>query len=166
MQTTTVKAGIYAARFSSTGSGQSKAYARKNLSSTEKNLTVSGNFTITKEGASNANTPIFRLYDSAGKQLLSLYRQNLSSDKVFVTDGTTAIQANKTMPLNTWMKFDLHIIVAGNGTSTIEVYMDGVLAARTTTARLGTTGVLTIQIGNDTTKQVFTLFADDIAVLK
>jgi hypothetical protein len=166
VQTATVKTGIYAARFSSTGGSQSKAYARKNLNSIEKNLTVSGNFMITQEGASNANTPIFRLYDSSGKQLLSLYRQNLSSDKVFVTDGTTALQASKIMPLNTWTKFDLHVIVAGNGTSTIEVYMDGVLAARTTTARLSAVGVLTIQIGNDTTKQVFTMFADDISVLK
>jgi tartrate-resistant acid phosphatase type 5 len=166
VQSSTVKNGSFAARLSSTNSTQSKAYARKNLSAAEKNVTVSSYFMIAQEGASNSNVPIFRLYDSAGKRLLTLYRQNLSSDKVYVTDGATRWLANRTMPLNTWVKFDLHVIIVGNGTSTIEVYMDGVLAAKTTTANMGTAGIFTIQIGNDTSKQIFTLYADDIIVSK
>jgi hypothetical protein len=121
---------------------------------------------ITQEGASNSNVPIFRLYDSTGKRLLTLYRQNLSNNQVYVTDGGTRWLASRTMPLNVWVKFDLHVIVVGNGTSTIEMYMDGILAARTTTANLGTAGVYTTQIGNDTAKQIFTLFTDDIAIWK
>lgn len=166
VQSSIVKNGGFAARLSSTSSTQSKVYARNNLSVAEKNVTVSGYFMITQEGASNANVPIFRLYDSAGKRLLTLYRQNLSSDKVYVTDGATRWLASRTMLLNIWVKFDLHVIVVANGTSTIEVYMDDVLAARTTTANIGTAGIFTIQIGNDTTKQIFTLYADDISIRK
>jgi len=166
VQSSTVKTGSFAARLSGTNSTQSKAYVRKNLSAAEKNVTVSGYFMITQEGASNSNVPIFRLYDSTGKRLLTLYRQNLSSDKIYVTDGATRWLASRTMPLNMWAKFDLHVIVVGNGSSTIEVYMDGVLVARTTTANIGTAGVFTIQIGNDTTKQIFTLYADDIVIWK
>jgi hypothetical protein len=166
VQSSIVKNGSFAARLSSTNGSQSKVYVRKNISSAEKNVTVSGYFMITQEGASNANVPIFRLYDSTGKRLLTLYRQNLSSDKVYITDGATRWQASKLMPLNTWVKFDLHVIITTNGASTIEVYMDDVLAARTTTANIGTAGVFTIQIGNDTTKQIFTLYADDISIRK
>jgi hypothetical protein len=166
VQSSTVKTGSFAARLSETSNTSSKAYVRKNLATPENNITVSGWFMITQEGASNANVPIFRLYDSTGKRLLTLYRQNLSSNRVYVTDGGTRLLASRTMPLNTWVKFDLHIIVAGNGASTIEVYMDGVLAAQTTTANLGTAGVSTLQIGNDTARQAFTMFADEITARK
>ncbi|HEU0297494.1 MAG TPA: DNRLRE domain-containing protein [Anaerolineales bacterium] len=166
VQSSTVKTGSFAARLSETSNTSSKAYVHKNLATPENNITVSGWFMITQEGASNANVPIFRLYDSTGKRLLTLYRQNLSSNRVYVTDGGIRLLASRTMPLNTWVKFDLHVIVAGNGASTIEVYMDGVLAARITTANLGTAGVYTLQIGNDTARQTFTMFADEITARK
>jgi hypothetical protein len=46
------------------------------------------------------------------------------------------------------------------------LYINDVLVFDTSTASLGTTGVLTAQIGNDTTKQIFTLFADDVIIKK
>ncbi len=121
---------------------------------------------ITVEGAKSANVPIFRLYDSYGKQWISLYRQNQDSNRVYVTDGATRWLASQTMPLNTWVKFDLHIITAGSGASTIELFMNGIRATQINTANLGTSGIYTIQIGNETLKQVFTLFADDIQISK
>ena len=66
------------------------------------------------------------------------------------------------MPLNTWGHFDLHVITAGTGASTIEVWLNGTLILQTTTASLGSSGVLTVQIGNDTASQAFTLYADNI----
>jgi len=55
----------------------------------------------------------------------------------------------------------VHVIAAGTGASTIEISMNGVSIYRTTTASLGTSGVRTVQIGND--KQLpFALYADNI----
>ncbi len=121
---------------------------------------------ISQEGTSGASVPIFRLYNSSGKLITNLYRKNLSNNQVLVSDGTTTWLASRTMSLNTWVQFDLHVIVNGKGASTIEVYMDGVLVVQTTTANLGTADVLTIQIGNDTTRQIFTSYADDIMITK
>jgi len=35
---------------------------------------------------------------------------------------------------------------------------------QTTTASLGTSGILSAQVGNETAKQVFTLFADNVQI--
>jgi hypothetical protein len=59
---------------------------------------------------------------------------------------------------------EVHVIVVGAGTSTVEVSVDGVLAYRSTTADLGTDNIATIQIGNETAKQTFRLNADNIEV--
>jgi hypothetical protein len=53
-----------------------------------------------------------------------------------------------------------------NGTaSTIDVRLNGTTIMQTTIANLGSVGVRWIQLGNDTTKQTFTLFADDVSVM-
>ena len=108
--------------------------------------------------------PLFRLYDASGTRLLNLYRQNLDNNSVWVSYGSTRNRLNGLLPLNTWAEYRLHLIVAGLGASTVEVFQDGVLVFSTTTADLGSTGVLTVQIGNDTSRQTFWLVADDILV--
>jgi hypothetical protein len=50
----------------------------------------------------------------------------------------------------------------GTGATTIEVRLNGTLVVRTPAARLGTAGIRTIQIGNDTSKQTFNLVADNV----
>ena len=42
--------------------------------------------------------------------------------------------------------------------------LNGAVIYRTTTASLGTAGVASVQIGNDTAKQPFTLFVDNVSV--
>ncbi len=44
------------------------------------------------------------------------------------------------------------------------MYQDGVLIYQTTSASLGTAGVLTVQVGNETAKQTFILFADNVQI--
>jgi hypothetical protein len=119
---------------------------------------------ITQEGISGGNVPVFRFLDPSGTRLLTLYRQNATNGQIWSYDGITRILSNTLMPLNTWTHFDVHVITNGAGASTIEVYMNGVRVIQTTTASLGTAGVLNIQIGNDTSKQTFTLYADNINV--
>jgi hypothetical protein len=165
VQTGTVRNGTYAALLSATGNVGSDAFARKIMTSPETDLTATGYFMVTQEGVTGANIPIFRLFDLSGNRLISLYRQNLDLNKVYFTDlsGAKTIVAGS-MPLNTWVKFDLHVITSGNGTSTLDIYLNSVLAYRSTTASLGISGVSVVQIGNDTSRQTFSLFADDVSI--
>jgi hypothetical protein len=158
--------GNFSAKFSETGNTGSLAYIRKSLFAPETSLKISGDFMIAQEGVSGGNIPIFRVFDSSGTRLLTLYRQNLTNGQIWSYDNTTRIQANTLMPLNIWMHFDLYVITNGTGASTIEVYMNGVRVIQTTTANLGSSGVFTVQIGNDTSKQISTMFADDIVIQK
>jgi hypothetical protein len=58
----------------------------------------------------------------------------------------------------------LHLITAGTGTSTVEVRLNGSLVYQSTTLSLGSAGVRSIQIGNETSRQTFTIVADNILV--
>jgi hypothetical protein len=166
VQGTTVNSGGFAARLSATANTGSAAYIRESLPAPELDLTVSGYFMVTQEGASGANVPLFRLYNASGTRLVTLYRQNLDSDRVWVSDGATRYSTTGLLPLNTWTKVTLRVVTAGTGASTVEIYINDVLVLSTNTASLGTAGVLTTQLGNDTTKQTFTLFADDVIIKK
>lgn len=162
VQNTVVHTGSFAVKLSETANTGSVAYSRKSLLAPETNLTISGDFMLTQEGVSGGNVPIFRLFDASTTRLLTIYRQNATNGQIWSYDGTTRNQASSLMPLNTWVHFEVHVITNGTSASTIEVYMNGALVIQTTTANLGTAGVLTMQIGNDTSKQVFTLYIDDI----
>jgi hypothetical protein len=67
------------------------------------------------------------------------------------------------LPLNTWGRVETHVIVNGTA-STIEIRLNGTVVYSATNASLGTAGIRTIQLGNDTSKQTFSLVADDVAV--
>lgn len=164
VQNTIVRTGAFSASLSETSTTGSYAYARATLLQSQIELNITGSFNIQTEGASGGNVPLFRLYDASGTRLLNLYRQNLDNNSVWVSHGSTRYRLNSLLPLNTWAEFRLHVITAGAGASTIEVFQDGVLVFSTTTADLGSTGVLTVQIGNDTSRQTFWLVADDILV--
>jgi hypothetical protein len=166
VQNTVVHTGNFSAQLSETANTGSLAHARRSLSAPETNLTISGEFMVTQEGVSGGNVPIFRLFDSSGTRLLTIYRQNVTNGQIWSYDGTNRIQASSLMPLNTWVHFDVHVITNGTGASTIEVYMNGVQVIQTATANLGTSGVLTIQIGNETSRQTFTIFVDEVVIQK
>jgi len=164
VQTSTVKSGTYAAQLSETATTGSFAYARKSLGTARTDLRVSGDLDILQEGASGGNVPFIRLFDPAGTRLLSLYRQNQSGNKVQVGYGGGNFITTGTLALNTWGHLELHVITSGASTSTVEVLLNGTQVYRSTTASLGTSGVLTVQIGNETKAQAFTLAADNITV--
>jgi hypothetical protein len=164
VQNTIVHNGSFSASLSETANTGSYAYARATLLQSQTELNISGSFNIQTEGLSGGNVPLFRLYDASGVRLMNFYRQNLDGNSLWVSHGTTRYRLNGLLPLNTWAEFSVHIITAGAGLSTIEVYQNGVLIFSTTTADLGSNGVLTIQIGNDTARQTYWLIADDILV--
>jgi hypothetical protein len=159
-----VKSGSYAARLSETSTTGSFAYARRTLSPTQADLTASGDFQISQEGASGGNVPILRFFDPSGTRLIRLFRQNQSGNKLYVGYGGTNYLFSGTLPLGTWAHFDVHVTTGGTGASTVEVWLNGARVYQTSTASLGTAGVASVQIGNETTAQTFTLYADNISV--
>jgi Big-like domain-containing protein/fibronectin type III domain protein len=161
VQSAVAKTGASAAKISAPASTD-YAYVRKTLSASQTDLSVAGDFQITTEGASGQEVSIFKLYDSASTRLVYLNRRNVSGRIYVVYNGTTFPTTAK-LALGTWAKLKVRTITAG-ATSTIEVTMDGVSIYNTTTASLGTSGIRTLQIGND--KQLpFALYADNIEAL-
>jgi len=164
VQSTTVNSGSFAAQLSETANTGSVSYIRRNLNANYVDLTVAGDIRIQQEGASGGNVPIFRVFDSANTRLMSLYRQNLSGNSVWVGVGSNHYSTTGQLPLSTWGHFELHLITAGTGTSTVEVRLNGTLVYQSTTLSLGSAGVRSIQIGNETSRQTFTIVADNILV--
>ena len=166
VQSGTVKTGSFAAQLSETANTGSLAYIRTSLSPSQTNLTVSVDVMITQEGISGGNVPVLRLFDSAGARLISLYRQNLSGNRIWINHDGTSFSTTGLLSLSTWSHFDIHVITAGTNSSTIEVYQNGTLIYQTTTASLATSGIVSAQVGNETAKQAFSLFADNVQITK
>ncbi|HEU4348825.1 MAG TPA: Ig-like domain-containing protein [Actinoplanes sp.] len=160
VQAVTVKDGAFAARLSETANTGSFAYARAAIPA-QNSLDVSADVNVLAEGVSGGNVPLLRLFDASGTRIVSVFRQNLASNKVYVQHGGTSYLTTRTLTLNTWAHLDLRVTAAGAGASLVELRVDGVLAYSTSTASL-TAGVTAVQIGNETAKQGFTLAADNI----
>jgi hypothetical protein len=158
------KNGSFGAQLSESSASGSKAYVRENFTPAQQNLTASGDFQVTQQGASGGNVPFLRFFTSptGGTRIITLYRQNVNG-KIQVGYGSGNFATSATLQLNTWANLQLHVITAG-ATSTVEVLKDGTSIYQTTGASLGTTGVSTVQIGNDTAAQAGTIVADNINV--
>lgn len=163
VQSAIVKTGAVAAQLSESANAGSKAYVRKTLSAPQQDLTATGDFQVVTAGASGGNVPFFRLLDPGGTRLISVYRQNDTKGTVGLAIGSTHPSTTASLALHTWASVSLHVITAGAG-STVEVRVNGTLVYQTTTASLGTAGVSTVQIGNDTAAQAFNVVADTIQV--
>jgi hypothetical protein len=158
VQKDTVKSGTYAASIAAPSS-TSYAYLSETLAASQSDLTFSGDFDITTEGASGQEVPIVKLYDASKVRVLYVYRRN-SSGRIYVVWGGTTYASTAKLSLGTWANFKIHTVVAGS-TSTVDVTMDGVSIYKTTAASLGTAGIRILQVGND--KQLpFALTVDNV----
>jgi hypothetical protein len=159
VQTSVIKSGTYAASLTAPSS-TSYVYLRETLAASQTDLTVSGDFDITVEGIEGQEVPIFKLYDASSVRVLYVYRRNVSG-RIYVVYGGTTYPSIQKMTLSTWASFNVHVITAGTGVSTVEVKMDGLSIYSSSSASLGTAGVRTLQVGND--KQLpFSLYVDNV----
>src|SRR4051794_23917884 len=163
VQTAIVRTRSLAAQLAESSASGSKAYIRKTFSASQTELTASGDFYVVKEGASGGNMPIFRFLDPSSNRLFSVYRQNATGGSIYVGVGSSHFTTTGKLPLSTWANVAVHVIANG-ASSTIEVKLNSVLVYTTTTANLGTAGIATLQVGNDTAAQAFNLVADTITV--
>jgi hypothetical protein len=135
---------------------------RKTFSAVQ-DLTATGDFQLLQQGASGGNVPFFRFLDPSGTRLVSLYRQNGTGNQIYVNYGGTYYLTTGRLALNTWATFSIHLTTNG-AAGTVAITLNGTQIYQSTTANLGTAGIATLQIGNDTAAQAFSLVADTISV--
>jgi hypothetical protein len=163
VQTAIVAAGTYSARLASSGTS-SYAYLRQALAVPQAEISVRLSVNVLAEGASGSNVPLLRLFDANGTRLVSLYRQNLAGNKVYVQHSGTWNLTSALAPLGTWSQVELRVVAGGTGASTVEVRFGGSLVYQTSTASIANP-VASFQVGNDTSGQAFDLVADDVLAL-
>jgi hypothetical protein len=161
VQGSIVHGGAAAARLRMGSTAGSTAYARTTFAA-RTDVTASGWFNLQAQGPSGGNVPFLRMFDGSGKRIVSLFRQNQAADQLYVQHGGAFYKVNATLPLATWGLLSLRVAVAGTA-STVEVYLNGVRVYQTTAASLGSAGVTTVQIGNDTAAQPFDVVVDDVS---
>ena len=107
--------------------------------------------------------PFFRFLDPASARVVSVYRQNATGAiGLTFANGTRGTTTGK-LALGTWANIAMHVITNG-AASTVDVRLNGTQVYSSNTQSLGTAGVSTIQIGNDTAAQAFNMAADTIDV--
>jgi hypothetical protein len=163
VQSAITSTGAVAAQLSESATAGSKADVRKTFAAEQLDLTATGDFLVLQEGASGGNVPFFRFLDPSSNRLVSLYRQNSSGGSIGVGYAGGHFSTTGKLALNTWGAIALHVIING-ASSTVEVRLNGTLIYQVTNANLGSAGVSTVQIGNDTAAQAFSIVADTISV--
>ncbi len=159
-----VRTGAFAAQLAATSATGSVAYARRTLATAPTDVRVAGDFHVLQEGASGGNVPLIRLLNTSGTRVISLSRQNLSSNRIYVQISGVNSLTSGVLPLSTWGRFEVHVVAGAAGAGVVEVTLNGTPIFQTATGTVGTTGIATVQIGNDTAKQTFGLVADDLLV--
>lgn len=162
IQNAHASSGVLAAQMTATATAGSKAYARRTFSTVQQDLIVSGDFKVLTQGPSTQNVPFFRLFDPASARLVSLYRQNGTTGSIELTAGGVRFGTTGRLALNTVATISLHVVINGTS-STVSVRLNGTQIYMTSSANLGTTGVSTVQVGNDTSGQPMNLVVDTIA---
>lgn len=156
-------AGLRGAALSATTGPNSYAYIRAALADRQR-VTATAELRVVAEGASGANVPLIRLFDSRGSRILSVYRQNLASGKVYIEYGGATYLASQPFAMNTWTTVELHVVL-DSPTSLVSLSFDGVTVHSAPAANVSTRGIASVQFGNETKRQAFTLHVDDVLLV-
>jgi hypothetical protein len=118
----TVRSGSCAAQFTSTGADGTAAL-RHQLPAATTAVAVDAAVDVVAEGASGGNVPLVRLLATDGTRVLSVYRQNRDSDRVYVqvgSGGTRYIATGGKLRVGTWGAVSVRV-AGGN----VEVLLNG-----------------------------------------
>jgi hypothetical protein len=142
------------------------AMARVALKSPQATLAVGLDVKVHLEGPSEGNVPLLRLFDSDGKRLVAVYRQNLKDGRLWVGVGADHVPSQAKLDLDTWANLAVDVHPDGRDAgSVISVRLDGRLVAQVPAAELVEPTSI-IQVGNDSKNQPFDLYVDDVRVTR
>jgi hypothetical protein len=139
------------------------ADARIALPSAQPTLTVDLDVKIHGEGPIGANVPLLRLFDASGERVLTIYRQNVADDRLWIGLGSDRSPTQARLGLDTWahLTADVRRDLATGGT-VVSVRLDGRLVAEVPAPDWRPASI--VEIGNDSTNAPFDLFVDDVRV--
>lgn len=137
------------------------ADARIVLPSTQPTLTVDLDVKVHLDGPAGGNVPFLRLFDGAGKRVLTIYRQNLADDRLWIgLAGRVPTQGR--LGIDTWAHLTVEIHRVASGGTEISVRLDGRLVAEVPAPDWRPVSI--VQIGNDSANAPFDLYVDDVRV--
>jgi hypothetical protein len=169
MATVDIAAGRYgqdAAHLSAGPTAGAFAMARFVLPSRQPTLTIGLDVKIHLQGPLGANVPVLRLFDSAGKRLVTIYHQNLADDRLWVGLGSDHVPTQAKLGLDTWGHLAVEVRqTSPDAVGLVSVRLNGRLVAEVAAPGLKQPTSI-IQIGNDSTNQPFDLFIDDVRVAR
>jgi hypothetical protein len=162
-----VKTGLCAVRETVTTTWDARANLMKTLPAGTKEVWLTGWFNTEQDGTDQSwNTPTFRVFTN-GKRVLDVSRENVTGN-VFVRYPQdpwhwSFIATGKRMDLNRWYLVKVHAVANGN-LSRIEVWIDGVKVADTSTATLSVWNFDVAMLGAEHQGQIGVFAADDVVI--
>jgi len=156
------RSGAWGGHLLSTATKGATATARFRLPDALPALSVGLDVKFAGEGPEGGNAPILRLFDERGRRLVSVYRQNRRSDRVWVGQGDLHDPTSGRIDLQTWARVEVGLRPAAGG-SVLEVRLDGRLVYQAPVA-FDVSAVREVQIGNDSKGQPFDIFVDDVRI--
>ena len=99
--------------------------------------------------------------DASGTERAAVLRQK-TNGRLKVDQGSSSIATTTVLPLSAWKRVALHVVGGASGRCTVEVYLDGVLIYRTTTATLNATAFSSLTVG-PTSNVLFNFAADAVS---
>ena len=138
------------------------ADARIVLPSAQPTLAVDLDVKVHLEGPAGGNVPLLRLFDGAGKRVVTIYRQNLADDRLWIGLDSDRVPTQARLGLDTWAHLSVEVRRVASGVTVISVRLDGRLVAEVPVPSWRPTSI--VQIGNDSANAPFDLFVDDVRV--
>ena len=156
------RSGAWGGHLLSTDADGATATARFRLPDALPALFVGLDVRFADEGPANGNAPILRFFDERGERLASVYRQNRRSDRVWVGLSDLREPTSGRIQLQTWARLEVALRAAAGG-SVLEVRLDGRLVYGAP-AGFDVSAVRDVQIGNDSKRQPFDYFIDNVRI--
>ncbi|MDA8204080.1 MAG: metallophosphoesterase [Chloroflexi bacterium] len=152
-----------AAILAETSEPGSVAFARVATPPGARDLSVSLAIDVLEAGRTGSNVPLVTLLGPGGTDLVQVYRQNVTSGKVYVeVPGPRYLVTRGMLSLGTWMQLTVHVHLARSG-SEVDVHADGYGIFEATSLDLGN-ALGGIQIGNDVAAQRFHIAVSNVEV--
>jgi hypothetical protein len=143
------------------------AYGRWTLPSPQASLAVDMEIQVADDGPAGGNVPLLRLFDTTGDRLVNIYRQNGGDGRIWVATGSARVPTDGRLNLQTWTHISVVIDASGGANNaTISVAMDGQPIVQAAIPAIDGPVISTVQVGNDTKNQPFSIDLDDVVIAR
>jgi hypothetical protein len=154
----------YAAHLAAAGLPEAFAVLRYPLAGAEGDIAISMDVKVVAEGDPGGNVPLMRLLQRDGARVVSVYRQNGGSRRIWIRVGDNRTPTQARIEIGTWARVEV-LVHSETSADALEVRVDGRLVGAATLPRTAA-GADTLQFGNESTDQPFDMVIDNVRVDK